>query len=320
MSKIRPSLDAMSDTGLLLTDCGDLQCPRGNQSIQFQVANKVYQISKHRLRFRSSFIDSLFALPQSDVVGNKAPIVIDVREPEWDAFLWYIHADPLDAEIFSDSPASTEKCARYLGLAIVAHLLDAVDIAQWAMDNALKLLSHPGRTFHVNVVLARLLIYVASCWHGGVHGAVPERCRRLVCEALHPSQPGELSDDPIRVLEVARGDEFVLPHVYSSILRKGPHYNWKDDVRVESGDRARLLCDTHSRLGSQNPWVTSTSPSSALSLPTSESVPRTASGHTALLFGPTVAAQPTDAVVSSQPGVVGPQEPNSTPRWHSEIN
>ncbi|EJD36014.1 hypothetical protein AURDEDRAFT_188523 [Auricularia subglabra TFB-10046 SS5] len=210
--------------------------------IDLVVASKVYQISQSRLTSRSSFFRGIFALPQSDQVVDRTALQVDAGELEWRAFLWFIHADPLAAVIFLTSPACVEKCVRYLGIAVVAHRYDAMDVAGWAIGEALKMLKQPYRAFQVDMDIARLLICAASRWRQD--SAVSDDCRDILCDAFHPAQAGTLSHDPISALELVREDQFVLAHTYFYVLCKGYGYDWKNDPRVKSVDRQRLLCGT----------------------------------------------------------------------------
>ncbi|EJD32662.1 hypothetical protein AURDEDRAFT_178242 [Auricularia subglabra TFB-10046 SS5] len=241
----------------------------GDETIQLKVGNRLYRVSKSRLSLRSPFFRGLFQLLKVGE-GDRTPISLEVKEPEWLAYLWFIHADPLAWDIFSTSPASTEKCARLLGLALAARLFLAVEVAQWAVDEALEMLTQPGQAFYVDAELSRLLLSVASCYRGSADCTITTICQDVVCDALHPNRPGELSEDPIRVVEVARSNKFVLSHVYFYILLKGQNYDWMGDVRIGPVDRVRLLCGAYS-LSLQNAWATSTFPEFTFSRPASSS-------------------------------------------------
>ncbi|EJD33099.1 hypothetical protein AURDEDRAFT_117937 [Auricularia subglabra TFB-10046 SS5] len=279
-------------------------------TVQLKVGDNVYKISKSRLSLRSPFFRGLFARLK-DGSEDRPPIQLDISEPEWKAFVWFIHVDPLALEIHSAAPASTENCALYLGVVISGLHFGARDVAGWAIDRALGMLTQPARNFPVDLELARLLVSVASRWRGGACDPIITTCRDLVCDALHPNRLGELSDDPIRALTIARVDKFVLSHVYFYILNKGTDYNWKDDARVEPVDRIRLLCGAYS-LSHQNTWAISTAFSQSSSSSTSASW--TVSSLFALAIGPTVATQFT------QPSGVTAQGRQAPLQWRPEID
>lgn len=207
---------------------------------ELEVDNQVYQVSQSRLIARSSYFKGLLSLPQADgPVDKTPPLHLDVGASEWKEYLWFVHADPVTTHAFLVSPASTQNCARYLGIAVVAHRYDAMVVATWAIAQALAMLKQPNRSFEVDAEIARLLLSVASRWHG--ESAVTIDCRDIVCDALHPSRGGELARDPIAALGIARDDTFVLAHVYFYILRNGYDYNWEDDPRLKLIDHQRLL-------------------------------------------------------------------------------
>ncbi|EJD34043.1 hypothetical protein AURDEDRAFT_176897 [Auricularia subglabra TFB-10046 SS5] len=278
-----------------------------------------------RLSLRSDFLKkltSLFAISEPSIAEGTVPTRLDVDENDWLSFLWYIHADPMDAEMFSASPASTGKCSRYLGVAIVAGLLDATEVAKWATQKALEMLTQPGRPFQVDTELARLLLSVASCYRGTTDCIITSVFQDVVCDALHPNRPGELSEDPIRVVEVARGNKFVLSHAYFYILLKGQNYDWKGDVRIGPVDRVRLLCGAYS-LSRQNSWATSTFPSFTFSQPgaLSDSAPHSPSPS---VSGDGAASNPKAAHTGVPPATrpergVSP-ELQATTSWHPEID
>ncbi|EJD32804.1 hypothetical protein AURDEDRAFT_178099 [Auricularia subglabra TFB-10046 SS5] len=254
----------------------------GDETIQLKVGNRLYRVSKSRLSLRSPFFRGLFQLLKVGE-GDRTPISLEVKEPEWLAYLWFIHADPLAWDIFSTSPASTEKCARLLGLVLAAQLFLAVEVAQWAVDEALGMLTQPGRAFYVDAELARLLLSVASCYRGSADCTITTICQDVVCDALHPNRPGELSEDPIRALEAARGNNFVLAHIYFYILLKGQNYDWKRDIRMRPVDRVRLLCGNCSLLH-QKSGARRTFPELTHSRPASSSPSGVAQGRWAALW------------------------------------
>ncbi|EJD46645.1 hypothetical protein AURDEDRAFT_124046 [Auricularia subglabra TFB-10046 SS5] len=102
-----------------------------DRSIKLKVADKVYKISESRLTGRSPYFRGLFARLEGRT-EDMPPIKLDVNQQEWEAYVWFIYADPLSWQIFSATPASRKKCAQYLGAAIAAHRFGAVDVAEWA--------------------------------------------------------------------------------------------------------------------------------------------------------------------------------------------
>ncbi|EJD34145.1 hypothetical protein AURDEDRAFT_176799 [Auricularia subglabra TFB-10046 SS5] len=227
-----------------------------DQSIEIQVDKEVYKISRNRLSMCLPFFKGLFTVPSPNMLDDKPTLRLDVCEPDWKAFLWFINTDPLAAETFSLTPASAAKCSRYLGIATVAYRYDAIGVARWATDKALSMLKQFDRTFQVNSELARLLLAVTPYLQAEGHIAHVTDCRDIVCDALHPTRAGELARDPISALDVVRDDKFVLAHVYFYILRKGSDYNWKRDRRLKPVDRLRLLCGSYS-LGREKLWAQS---------------------------------------------------------------
>ncbi|EJD36012.1 hypothetical protein AURDEDRAFT_174933 [Auricularia subglabra TFB-10046 SS5] len=182
-------------------------------------------------------------------------------------------SSPFCAKDFFDKVPTPAKCSRLLGIANVCHQYDAMDVALWALNEALNMFQWPCiGTFRVpvDVTVARRLLNVAARWQDPAHALRIAKCRDIVCDALYPEGEGDFARDPIAAVSLARHDEFVLGHVYYYILRRegAKNYDWKADARLTPSDRRRLLCGSHA-LGRMRAKAPKTAPAPTPSPPTS---------------------------------------------------
>lgn len=218
--------------------------------IQVRVQGNIFCVAQSRLVLRCPAFRTMLSINQSQEQSSSAYVELHNDVDEFKAFLWYIHADHLAVQKFMGTVGSEKKCEILLGIASVAHMYEALDMANWAVDAALSCLGTlvGGEYFsHRNPLsldIATRLLRTAVRFQGPQDGSRRGTARDIVCDALHPARPGALSNDPILIVLMAKQPgincTYVLAHAYFYAFAKGPEY-WRDDPRLDASDRRRLL-------------------------------------------------------------------------------
>ncbi|EJD35387.1 hypothetical protein AURDEDRAFT_188751 [Auricularia subglabra TFB-10046 SS5] len=224
-----------------------------DRTVEFKVGRdgQLFRVSAGRLIMRSPLFKEMFTLPQPSnpiAESDAAMDLSDIDLDEFNAYLWFINADPISAQKFFARPSDGDKCSMLFGIAILSHRFQAGDVVDWAIKEGLAILHNRDRYLsEMDVKLAGRLLRMSSLLRIAGDTVRAAACKKVVCDAID-AQGGpasSLSWDPVPVLSIARSDEHreVLFHVYHKLLRMG---TWKDDARLLAIDRRRLLCGYYS--------------------------------------------------------------------------
>lgn len=191
------------------------------------------------------------------------------------AFLWdYLHSSevPLSPQAFSrwrDSPDTHEKCTRLAGIATVAHMYEAHDVAVWAIELALKMLEVNNRSFVPEPAMLGDLYSVAlKVWMAA--SASPDQPNVVLywqrVEAVWMDVLSFVHIDAVPyLLEAQKVNSSPLQAVgYFYTLRRGAGAI-SEDARLTAMDRRRLLTGmfsfvTRGQPLAENSWTTPSPP------------------------------------------------------------
>ncbi|KZV98535.1 hypothetical protein EXIGLDRAFT_727620 [Exidia glandulosa HHB12029] len=216
-----------------------------DEFVRLDVGGHSFTVAKSRLTMRSLKFQELFELPEATSAGGDANAIVLHNDPdEFKDFIWFIHADHISFLDFQASSPSKEKCTRLLGIASIAHFYEADAIADWAMNDALQLLTSnappqprndaywaPGypapfqqpqvAAFQLDADLVMRLLRTASRWSDTSDVA---RCARdIVLDAMNPERYGTPPVDPVEALQAALelNDTSLAAHAYFYTHRRG---------------------------------------------------------------------------------------------------
>ncbi|KAH7101956.1 hypothetical protein BKA62DRAFT_701940, partial [Auriculariales sp. MPI-PUGE-AT-0066] len=187
-------------------------------------------ISRKRLTDVSPIFADMFELPP--VRLNDDPIVLPVDLAEFEHFLWYLHVSHLGFAKWDKESTGDGRFRRVLGIAAIAHVYQAMDIAVWAVAQVISLL--PSQPIMDAVSVKRL--YEFALRADGVDAQLQVQSRNYWCARVRESQA------PVDWLLAAKelNDKYLQAYTYFHILKR-TGIEVIGDSRLTVVDRLRLL-------------------------------------------------------------------------------
>ncbi|KZV92431.1 hypothetical protein EXIGLDRAFT_768981 [Exidia glandulosa HHB12029] len=210
-----------------------------------RVGGRVFRVSKSRLVQRVPVFKDMFSLPQTDGADSQE-VVLHNDPDDFYHFLWFVHADAIDLAGLANDPPTT-RLTRYLGIAMVAQMYDAIAISEWALQELVKELD--CRSFILPQIMAKLVVVQRQ--RGRIDSIATKlrtAMRRTLYSLAHLNAAGRAFTadlaDMVPVLDHALATQLLaLTYYYILVYRSD---NWAQDPKLRPVDRLRLLCGAQS--------------------------------------------------------------------------